>query len=215
VTGELDGGPHPDSTSRIGSSELDSRPHPNDPGRVGRGELDGRPHPDGPGRVGSGELELALAELMPDLLRYFARRVEPREDAADCLSETMIVLWRRRRSLPESLDEQRAWAFGVAKRVLANQRRGRVRHAALADKVRAAVAVHGEPASPAADLELANDALAVLNETDRELVRLIVWDEFGVAAAGALVGLNAGAARMRWSRAKDAMRAAMTFDGVG
>jgi RNA polymerase sigma factor (sigma-70 family) len=176
------------------------------------GELDGGSRP---GRLERSGLETALAALMPDLLRYFARRVEPRADAADCLSETMTVLWRRRRSLPDSLDEQRAWAFGIAKRVLANQRRGRVRHAALADRVRAAVAVHGEPASPAADLHLANDALAVLNETDRELVRLIVWDGFGVAEAGALVGLGAGAARMRWSRAKDAMRAAMTIDGVG
>ncbi len=31
-----------------------------------------------------------MTALMPDLLAYFVRRVTPREDSADCLSETMM-----------------------------------------------------------------------------------------------------------------------------
>ena len=56
-----------------------------------------------------------IRELMPALLAYFVRRITPPEDAADCLSETLVVLWRRRRALPSDAEDARRWAFGVAK----------------------------------------------------------------------------------------------------
>ena len=146
--------------------------------------------------------ESAVVPLMPALLAYFVRRVEPADDAADCLSETMIVLWRHRSTLPASEDARRAWAFGVAKRVLSNQRRGRIRQLALADRVRAQVRVAVAPSNDDGVAE----ALDSLSARDRELVRLIVWDGFGVAEAGALLGIRAGAARTRYSRAKQRLR---------
>lgn len=148
--------------------------------------------------------ESAVVPLMPALLAYFARRVLPSEDAADCLSETMIVLWRHRSRLPESDDARRAWTFGVARRVLSNQRRGRIRQLALADRVRAEVRLTLPPADR--DDEVAA-ALETLPERDAELVRLIIWDGFGVSEAGALLGLRAGASRTRYSRAKEKLRA--------
>jgi len=144
----------------------------------------------------------AIRPLMKPLLAYFARRITPAEDAADCLSETLVVLWRRRNSLPDNDDDVRRWAYGIAKGVLSNMRRGRMRHRALADRLRAEVVAS---LVPPADHYIA-DALSQLNAKDRELVTLIVWDGFGVAEAGAVVGLKPDAARSRYSRARARLR---------
>ena len=143
-----------------------------------------------------------MTELMPDLLAYFVRRVPPREDSADCLSETMIVLWRKRDILPTAPQEQRAWAFGVAKKILSNQRRGAIRRHLLGELIREQIRHTTPTNSASAD----TDILRALSKTDRELVRLIVWDGFPIAEAGALLNLRPGAARMRYSRAKERLR---------
>ena len=150
-------------------------------------------------------LEQRLKELAPDLLAYFVRRVEPRDDAADCLSETLLVIWRRRASIPTDPDALRPWAFGVAQRVLSNQRRGRVRQGRLAEALRSEV--RASPPPPV-DGRL-HEALATLSARDRELVMLVAWEGFGVAEAGALVGLRPGAARTRYSRARARLREAL------
>jgi len=149
--------------------------------------------------------EASIAPLMQPLLAYFARRVLPREESADCLSETLVVLWRKRASLPSTENELHAFAFGVAKGVLANHARGRVRQSALGNRVRDEVRV----SAPSVVDDDVRDALDALATKDRELVQLIVWDGFGVAEAGALLGIRPGAARTRYSRAKEKLRASL------
>jgi RNA polymerase sigma-70 factor (ECF subfamily) len=146
---------------------------------------------------------ILAAGLARDLLAYFLRRLDNREDAADCLSETLLVLWRRHRALPGDTDGARAWAFGAAKRVLANHRRGRIRHSTLADRLRAELAIAPAADGPAIEVR---EALAALVENDRELVILIAWDGFGVAEAGALLGLKPDASRVRYYRARMRLR---------
>lgn len=149
-------------------------------------------------------LEPFLRDIAPDLLAYFTRRVWPTEDAADCLSETLLVIWRRREDLPADEQDHRAWAFGVARRVLANFRRGAVRRLALNDRLREALST---TAVAAGTDEAIAHALAQLKENDRELVTLILWDGFGVAEAGAVLGLKPATARTRFARAKGRLRA--------
>ena len=144
----------------------------------------------------------AIRPLMKPLLAYFARRITPTEDAADCLSETLVVLWRRREVLPASEEDVRRWAYGIAKGVLANMRRGRMRHQALAGRLRDVVSA--SVIAPV-DTDVA-EALNQLGAKDRELVALIVWDGFGVAEAGAILGLMPDASRSRYSRARARLR---------
>jgi RNA polymerase sigma-70 factor, ECF subfamily len=161
----------------------------------------------GTGRAPATALDSFIQDVAPDLLAYFTRRVWPTEDAADCLSETLLVLWRRRTDLPADDDGRRAWAFGVARRVLANHRRGAVRRLALANRLRETL--HHTPVTSAPSDEAATDALAALKDQDRELVTLILWDGFGVAEAGAILGLKPATARTRYARAKARLRAIM------
>lgn len=151
--------------------------------------------------------EQAIEPLMPDLLRYFVRRVTPREDGADLLSETLLVLWKHRARLPSQPDEQRAWAYGIARKVLSNHTRKQARRTSLRHTYLLRTSLSAstpDPVSPAAENLL--DALGALSELDQELIRLVIWDGFGVGEAGAILGMKEITARSRYARAKARLR---------
>jgi RNA polymerase sigma factor (sigma-70 family) len=152
--------------------------------------------------------EAAVEPLMPDLLRYFARRVVPKADAADCLSETLLALWKHRNRLPATVDQQRAWAYGIARKILANHHRKRVRRHALDADLSTALANHAPQMPEAA--HAAAQALALLPEKDRELIRLVIWDGFAIAGAGQILGMKAATARSRYARARRKLQEHLT-----
>jgi RNA polymerase sigma-70 factor (ECF subfamily) len=155
------------------------------------------------------EIEEFIRTLAPELLAYFSRRTWPTEDAADCLSETLLVLWRRQADIPAIESERRAWSFGIARKVLANYRRAGQRRIALADRLRESLAVTRQSHNENTDDRVA-DAFARLGVNDRELLSLILWDGFGVAEAGQVLGLKAETARTRYARAKTRLRTMLT-----
>lgn len=61
------------------------------------------------------------------ILGYVLRRYPHPETAADVVAETFTIAWRRIEEVPKG-DEARLWLYGVARRVLANHRRGERRH---------------------------------------------------------------------------------------
>lgn len=145
--------------------------------------------------------EEAVEPTLQPLMSYFLRRVTPIDDAADCLSDTLVVLWQQRHKLPTVEVEVRAWSFGIARNVLANHHRGQMRQSALGQRLKQELAV--TPVAPPDDgVSGLDGALDQLKEDDRELVMLIAWDGFGVAEAGAHLGLKPEAARARYSRAR-------------
>src|SRR5918992_1551637 len=81
-----------------------------------------------------------FADTERELLAYVLRRVDRAEDAADVVAETFLVAWRRMDKVPAG-DEARLWLYGVARRQLANQRRGELRRSRLADRLRAELPV--------------------------------------------------------------------------
>lgn len=143
-----------------------------------------------------------LASVLPELTAYAVRRCPDADDAADVVAEVLLVLWRRRARLPDSPDGRRAFAFGIARRVLGTHRRTRRRREALVARV-ATVLPRASSAQPDLDLRRALDRLRSI---DRELVLLVAWDGYGVAEAGDLLGLSAVAARARYSRARRRLR---------
>ena len=153
------------------------------------------------------EFGIRLEPLMEPLLKYFARRVVPRDEAYDCLSDTLTVLWTKRSNAPADATELRAWSFGIAKNVVFTHERAARRRARLAEKTRDAVA-EATPSDDDPDSAVWS-ALDALSSRDRELVTLIVWDGLGVAEAGAVLGLSAPTARTRYSRARAVLRRAL------
>ena len=151
-------------------------------------------------------LQDVMRKLIPDLLGYFLNRLDDREDAADAVAETLLVLWRKERAVPDAAEDARRYAFGVARKVLRTTRRGRRRQTALADRLRVVVREQVIP-GPEVDIEL-RTALGSLadHDHDRELVLLVAWEGFSVADASQILGIRPDAARARYSRARARLR---------
>lgn len=64
----------------------------------------------------------SVAAHVFDPLQRCLRRCAAAEDAADVSSATLLTIWRRFDGVPS--DDARPWCYGVARRALANHRRG-------------------------------------------------------------------------------------------
>ncbi|MGC5012810.1 RNA polymerase sigma factor [Streptosporangium sp. DT93] len=142
----------------------------------------------------------------PAIHQYAARRAGSPDDTADVISETFLTAWRRIDDVPEG-EEALLWLYGVARRVLANQRRGAVRRAVLAERLRKELAV-GRPAGPV-ELDHVRAAFDELPERDREVLALACWEELTSERIAKVVGCTAIAARTRLRRARRRLAAVL------
>lgn len=154
------------------------------------------------------EFRAALRNTADDLLAYFERRLNTRDDAADLLAETMLQAWRRSDVMPEEAERRRMWLFTIAANVLANHRRSARRRVALANRLRQHLTTAIAPDH--AEASAVRDAVLQLHAAQRELVMLIHWDGFSIVEAAEILGLNASTARSRYSAARDELRQALT-----
>jgi RNA polymerase sigma-70 factor (ECF subfamily) len=132
------------------------------------------------------------------ILGYALRRTDSSDDAADVVAETFLTAWRRACDAPGG-EQVRLWLFGIARRVLANQQRGRRRHDRLAHRLHAA-----QPrAAPAAeDTGAVAEAFARLRPDDRDLLTLVAVEELSTAQVAAVYGCSHVTARVRLHRAR-------------
>ncbi|GIJ09771.1 RNA polymerase sigma factor [Micromonospora andamanensis] len=147
------------------------------------------------------------ADNFEALLAYASRRVEQPDDAADVVAETFLVAWRRSAHLPCD-DEIRLWLYGVARRVLANHHRSVNRRERLGERLRQCLtAVYPpDPGSEVPQRLAVRAALRRLNDTDREMLLLTVWEGLPPREAAQVVGVSPAAARTRLSRARARLR---------
>jgi RNA polymerase sigma-70 factor (ECF subfamily) len=143
----------------------------------------------------------------PRVLAY-ARSVASREDADDAVAEAYAIAWRRQLDIPAGVEL--GWMIGVARRVLANARRGRRRtgalHALLDLQPRA---VARDPAERVEDGDL-RAALMTLSPLDREAILLTAWFDLSSADAAQALGITPAAFRMRVARARRRVRVALS-----
>jgi RNA polymerase sigma-70 factor, ECF subfamily len=151
--------------------------------------------------------EAAYRELYAPLCGYALRRVREPEDAAEVIAETFATLWRRFDRCPRG-DELRPWLFGIARRVIANQRRGQRRRSALSERLAANASPSPTPHPDEPPSELAR-AFASLSESDRELLSLVAWEGLTREELAVALGTNRAAARLRLHRARKRLRAAL------
>ena len=132
------------------------------------------------------------------LQRYARRRIGPAL-ADDVVAETLLVLWRRFDEVP--IESALAWSYGIARRCLANQRRGEHRREALIDRMAADNALAADGGADLLDDEL-EQALAELSADDREIVRLWAWEQLQPRDIAVVLSISPNAAAIRVHRAK-------------
>ncbi len=143
----------------------------------------------------------------PDVAAYALRRASG-VDAADVVADTFLVAWRRHDEIPGE-PATLPWLYGVARRVLANQRRSRERRSRLHDRLRAEFVEHA-----ARDAHVEEDdrfqrvaaALESLSDDDAELLRLIAWEGLTPTDLATAMRLEPAAVRERIHRARGRLR---------
>jgi RNA polymerase sigma-70 factor (ECF subfamily) len=148
--------------------------------------------------------ELVAAQVYEPLQRYLRRRASP-DDAADALSDVLLTVWRRLDDVPT--DFPLPWCYGVAKRCLANQRRGARRHLRLVERITAEASTSPSHES---DDPILETALAELSESDQELLRLWAWEQLEPREIATVLQTTPNAVSLRLTRAKAKLESNLT-----
>jgi RNA polymerase sigma-70 factor (ECF subfamily) len=148
--------------------------------------------------------ERVYASYYDAVLRYCLRRAN-REDALDATAETFSVAWRRRADMPT--DRELPWLYGVARRVVANQRRSMNRWKTAVVRLRV---VDNDPTHEPEPQVVQNQeirhvvaALARLKPADQEVIRLAGWEELGRDELAVALQCTRNAVTKRLNRALD------------
>lgn len=129
---------------------------------------------------------------------YVLRR--SRQDADDVLDETFLVAWRRLEEVPEAA---LPWLLGVARRVLANQRRSARRRQALVERVQELPEpLPDDPLDSLAGEGRVLDALHALSLRDQEALTLVAWEGLEPGEAARALDCSRTAFAMRLKRAR-------------
>ncbi|MCO8274906.1 sigma-70 family RNA polymerase sigma factor [Actinoplanes sp. TRM 88003] len=146
------------------------------------------------------------AATYTDLLRFVKRRI-PDDDADGVVSAAFLVAWRRFGDRP---DDARPWLFGIARNILANQARSRLRRGAVD------VRMVGDHSTTEADRAPGVDARIdlvrawwALSAADREVLALVAFDGLTDVQAAAVLGCHRATFRMRLNRARRRLRAGL------
>jgi RNA polymerase sigma-70 factor (ECF subfamily) len=144
------------------------------------------------------------------VLGYVRRRVGM-ESAEDIVAEVFLTAWRHLARAPA---EPLPWLYRIAWNAIGNQRRDLARHRRLQQRVQALtsplrIADHADDVVGREALAAAFDALA---EPDREVLRLICWENLDTADAARVLGCSAATLRVRLHRARQ--RLARLVQGV-
>jgi RNA polymerase sigma-70 factor (ECF subfamily) len=143
----------------------------------------------------------------------FALRRTSRSAAQDAVSETFLVAWRRLDSVPET---PKPWLLGVARRVLANQRRSDGRQVALRTRLESPhpnaaerdADQRAEPDAPQGDSTVLA-ALAALPPAERDAITLMAWEGLSAEEAATVLGCTRAAFYVRVHRARRRLTSAL------
>lgn len=146
------------------------------------------------------------------IFAYAARRtVAAGIDPDDVVAETFAIAWKRRASLPAA--RELPYLYGIAARVLANQRRSQRRALRLYERLRVFARVHHVSAEDetAARAQVGSVAAAFtsLPDSDAEVLRLAIWEGLSSSEMALVLGCSKNAAAIRLHRARKRLETAV------
>jgi RNA polymerase sigma factor (sigma-70 family) len=154
-------------------------------------------------------LERLFTDHAPDVLAYALRRTDraTAEEivAEEIVAEVFVVAWRRGDRVPEQ--DPVLWLYGVARRLLANERRAVRRRAALTTALGALARDRTAAPPPVAASSPLLTALAALRPADREVLMLTAWEGLDGTAAATVLGCTPQALHTRLHRARTRLAA--------
>lgn len=153
------------------------------------------------GRVG--QFEGIFSACYSRVLGYAIRRTDDRAAAEEAVSETFLIAWRRFDAMPA---DALPWLLGVARKVLANQRRAAGRRAPDGPLVPLEAVADPAPGAAVADLVADRQAFAAafasLSAGDREVLALVNWDGLSPREAATVLDCTPATFYLRLHRAR-------------
>jgi RNA polymerase sigma-70 factor (ECF subfamily) len=175
---------------------------------------------------GVGPEQLPLIGIDPDIFDVFyrehvegvegfvVRRVGDRERAADLTAEVFLAAINSAQRYRPGLGAPKPWLFGIARIVVAGDRRRSDRERAGEERLRGSALLDQDDG---AKLDARIDAAARSRELyramdglpggERAVLELVALDELSIAEAAAAAGVRAVTARVRLHRARRKLRA--------
>jgi RNA polymerase sigma-70 factor (ECF subfamily) len=158
--------------------------------------------------------EVFYREHVEEMQRFVASRIGDRERAADLTAEIFLAaIDSAHRYRPRS-GTPKAWLYGIARVLVANDRRRRGRERAREERFRGSALLDEEDAArmdaridAAAQSRRLYAAMDLLSEDERAVMELVAIDELTVAEAAAAAGVRPVTARVRLHRARRKLRA--------
>ena len=166
-------------------------------------------------------LEAFYTEHVTAVTRFVARRVADPHTVADLTAEVFLAVIDSAHSYRPSRGTQVAWLYGIARNVIAGERRR------AATELRAASRVAGRRLLDDDDIARLEEridaesagraacrALAGLPPDERAVLEMVAVDGLAVTDAAAALGIRPGTARVRLHRARRAAKQAMDRPGA-
>lgn len=156
------------------------------------------------------------SENLENLQHFVARRVGDPERAADLTADIFLAaIESAHRYRPQSTP--RAWLYGIARIVVAEDRRRSAREGVREERLRGSALLDEEEAArierridAAAQSRQLYEAMDCLSEDERAVFELVAIDELSVTEAAAVVDVSPVTARVRLHRARRKLRVAAT-----
>jgi RNA polymerase sigma-70 factor (ECF subfamily) len=152
----------------------------------------------------------------------FAERRVGYDQAGEVASETFTRAFARRHAYRGDVPDALPWLYGIASNLVLHERRRFARYLAAVERAAneatvaeldGGVAAADRRLDAPGDWERMRRALLALNDTDRELLLLVAWDELSYEGAAAVLGLQVGTVRSKLHRAKARLRELLEASG--
>ena len=161
-------------------------------------------------------------EHVESVQRFVARRVGDPYLAADLTADVFVAAIASARSYRRSRGEPIAWLYGIARNVVADERRRSARELRAVARVRGRelvdeddlAALHERIDRESAARELYRE-LDLVPAGERAVLELVALDGLSVGEAGRALGIGGVAARVRLHRARGRLRGRLDLPNLG
>jgi len=136
------------------------------------------------------------------ILTVAEQRLDTRQAAEDAAADVFQIAWRR--FSQEGAALSLPWIYQILRNVVGTEYRRRERARRALDRLRE------DAEDPRADVRVdVRSALAGLPERERELLFMAYWEDLTQEEIAAVLGITAGALRVRLTRARSRLRDAL------
>lgn len=141
---------------------------------------------------------------------YVRRRVADPADAEEIVADVFVKAWRAAPPRPDELGQERAWLLSIAQNRVIDQYRRAGARGRMRRRLRRRAVDTAVPAPALPDDGTLATALQQLSDDDRELLRLVAWEQLPHAEIALVMGCTTANVAVRLHRARARLRELLT-----